>query len=112
MISQLLRLKDPLGMRVILGSCFSFNLFVWQRSPLEQTNDPTRYCMKRWEKLLAELDSNRSTLAADKCPLYSLVNRLVLPQFAVGKISRLILGPHFKAASPICEIVSPVLLWT
>ena len=52
------------------------------------------------EQLLAELDSNRSTLAADKCQLYSLVNRLVLPQFAVDKISRLILGAHFKAASP------------
>ena len=37
---------------------------------------------------------------ADKCQLYSLVNDLVLPQFAVDKTVRLILGKHFKAASP------------
>ena len=52
------------------------------------------------EQLLVELDSNRSILAADKCQLYALVKRLVLPQFAVDKLSRLILGAHFKAASP------------
>ena len=52
------------------------------------------------EQLLVELDSNRSMLAADKCQLYALVKRLVLPQFAVDKLSRLILGTHFKTASP------------
>ena len=52
------------------------------------------------EQLLDELRSNRPKYEADKCHLYSLVNDLVLPQFAVDKTVRLILGKHFKAASP------------
>ncbi len=52
------------------------------------------------EQLLAELDSSRSTLTADKCQLYSLVERLVLSKFAVDKLSQLILGAHFKTAIP------------
>ena len=51
-------------------------------------------------QLLDELRSNRSEYEADKCQLYSMVRNIVLPQFWVNKIVRIILGKHFKAASP------------
>ncbi len=76
-------------------------LFVFVAAqPARADQRPDTILRETVEQLLAELDSNRSTLTADKCRLYSLGNRLVLPQFAVDKISRLILGAHFKAASP------------
>ena len=51
-------------------------------------------------QLLDELRSNRSEYEADKCQLYSMVRNIVLPQFWVNKIVRIILGKHFKEASP------------
>ena len=101
MTAQLLRLNDRLGMRVfgvVLSVVLLFVFIAGQPARADQRPDSILH--ETVEQLLAELDSNRSTLAADKCQLYSLVNRLVLPQFAVDKISRLILGAHFKAASP------------
>ena len=99
MTAQLLRLHDRLGMRV-LGIVLSAVMLFVAAQPARADQRPHTILHETVEQLLAELDSNRSTLAADKCQLYSLVNRLVLPQFAVDKISRLILGAHFKAASP------------
>ena len=99
MTAQLRRLHDRLGMR-ILGIVLSAVMLFVAAQPARADQQPHTILHETVEQLLAELDSNRSTLAADKCQLYSLVNRLVLPQFAVGKISRLILGAHFKAASP------------
>ena len=67
-------------------------LFVFVAAqPARADQRPDTILRETVEQLLAELDSNRSTLTADKCRLYSLGNRLVLPQFAVDKISRLIL---------------------
>ena len=69
-----------------------------QPAPAEQ--QPDTFLRETIEQLLDELRSNRPKYEADKCHLYSLVNDLVLPQFAVDKPVRLILGKHFKAASP------------
>ena len=101
MRALLLRLNDRLGVRVFGIVLSVVLLFVFVAAqPARADQRPDTILQETVEQLLADLDSNRSTLAADKCQLYSLVNRLVLPQFAVGKISRLILGAHFKAASP------------
>lgn len=101
MTAQLLRLNDRLGMRVFGIVLSVLLLFVFMAAqPARADQRPDTILHETVEQLLAELDSNRSTLAADKCQLYSLVNRLVLPQFAVDKISRLILGTHSNAASP------------
>ena len=61
---------------------------------------PDTFLRETVEQLLDELRSNRPKYEADKCQLYSVVNRLVLPLFAIDKINRLILGKHFKAVSP------------
>ena len=68
--------------------------------PAQAEQQPDTLLRETIEQLLDELRSNRLDYEADKCQLYSLVNNLVLPQFAVDKTVRLILGKHFKAASP------------
>ena len=68
--------------------------------PAQAEQQPDTFLRETIEQLLDELRSNRTKYEADKCQLYSLVNDLVLPQFAVDKTVRLILGKHFKAASP------------
>ena len=68
--------------------------------PARAEQQPDTLLRETIEQLLDELRSNRLDYEADKCQLYSLVNNLVLPQFAVDKTVRLILGKHFKAASP------------
>ena len=68
--------------------------------PAKAEQQPDTFLRETIEQLLDELRSNRPKYEADKCHLYSLVNDLVLPQFAVDKTVRLILGKHFKAASP------------
>ena len=68
--------------------------------PARAEQQPDTLLRETIEQLLDELRSNRPKYEADKCQLYSLVNDLVLPQFAIDKTVRLILGKHFKAANP------------
>lgn len=68
--------------------------------PAQAEQQPDTLLRETIVQLLDELHSNRPKYEADKCHLYSLVNDLVLPQFAIDKTVRLILGKHFKAASP------------
>ena len=101
MTTQLLRLNNRLAMRtfgIVLSAVMLFVFVAAQPSRADQR--PDTILRETVEQLLAELDSNRSTLTADKCQLYSLVKRLVLPQLVPDKLSRLILGAHFKIASP------------
>ena len=50
-------------------------------------------------QLISELRERRAELEADHGALYALVEELVIPKIAVNKVSRLILGPHWKTAS-------------
>jgi ABC-type transporter MlaC component len=79
--TQLLRLNNRFGMRlfgIVLSAVMLFVVLAAQPARAEQRPDTILH--ETVEQLLAELDSNRSALAADKCQLYSLVNRLVLPK--------------------------------
>lgn len=49
--------------------------------------------------LIGELQERRMELEADHGALYALVEEIVVPTIAVTKVSRLILGPHWKTAS-------------
>ena len=68
--------------------------------PAQAKQQPDTLLRGTIEQLLDELRSNRSEYEADKCQLYSMVRNIVLPQFWVNKIVRIILGKHFKEASP------------
>ena len=50
-------------------------------------------------QLISELRERRAELEADHGALYALVENIVIPRIAVTKVSRLILGPHWKTAS-------------
>ncbi|MDP6317734.1 MAG: ABC transporter substrate-binding protein, partial [Pseudomonadales bacterium] len=68
--------------------------------PVQAEQRPDTLLRETVDQLLDELSNNRQQFEDDKCQLYSVVNRLVLPLFAIDKITRLILGKHFKAVSP------------
>ena len=94
-------LSDSFGMyvsRIVLATFMLVSSLAVQSAQVEQ--QPDTLLRETMETLLDEFSSKRPELEADKCQLYSLVNDLVLPSFAVDKIVRLILGKHFKAASP------------
>ncbi len=50
-------------------------------------------------RVLAELTDRRVELESDFALLYALVDEIVVPQIALQKVSRLILGRHWKGAS-------------
>lgn len=50
-------------------------------------------------EVVAELESRRAELEADRLALYELVDRIVVPRIALDRVSRLILGDYAKAAS-------------
>ena len=68
--------------------------------PAQAEQQPDTLLRGTIEQLLDELRTNRPEYEADKCQLYSMVGDLVLPHFWVNKVVRIILGKHFKAASP------------
>ena len=51
------------------------------------------------ETVISELTARRSELEADHGQLYALVDGIIVPKIALDKVSRLILGDHWKSAS-------------
>lgn len=51
--------------------------------------------------LILELSERRLELESDEAALYTMVDKLVVPHIALGKISKLILGRHWKSASEV-----------
>ena len=68
--------------------------------PAQAEQQPDTLLSGTIEQLLGELRGNRPEYEADMCQLYSLVRSLVLPHFWINKIVRIVLGKHFKEASP------------
>ena len=94
-LSNSFRMRIP---RIVLPAVILVVFISAQPAQAEQ--QPDTLLRGTIEQLLDELRSNRSEYEADKCQLYSMVRNIVLPQFWVNKIVRIILGKHFKAASP------------
>jgi len=51
--------------------------------------------------LILELSERRLELESDEGALYTMVDKLVVPHIALGKVSKLILGSHWKSASEV-----------
>ena len=94
-LSNSFRMRMP---RSVLSAVFLF-VFI-SAQPAQAGQQPDTLLRGTIGQLLDELRSNRSEYEADKCQLYSMVRNIVLPHFWVNKIVRIILGKHFKAASP------------
>ena len=95
------RLFNRFGMCVPWTMLLAVMLVVFVAAqPAQAEQRPGTLLRETVDQLLNELSNNRPKYETDKCQLYSVVNRLVLPLFAIDKINRLILGKHFKAVSP------------
>lgn len=68
--------------------------------PLQAADAPDVAIKGTTDELLAQFDTRRDELSADSAALYSLVNDIVLPRFDFKRMSRLVLGKHWKKATP------------
>ncbi|NCX49928.1 MAG: ABC transporter substrate-binding protein, partial [Gammaproteobacteria bacterium] len=51
------------------------------------------------DRVIMEITNRRAELEADHSALYALVDTIIVPQIAMDKVARLILGDHWKSAS-------------
>jgi phospholipid transport system substrate-binding protein len=51
------------------------------------------------DQVIMEITNRRAELEADHGALYALVDNIIVPQIAMDKVARLILGDHWKSAS-------------
>jgi phospholipid transport system substrate-binding protein len=52
------------------------------------------------DQVLARVRTERETLRVDRARLYGLVNELIIPHFDFRRISRWVLGKHWRGATP------------
>ena len=81
--------KIMLAIGLLIGS---INLVWAEKSADEMIRDTVN-------EVVAELESRRAELEADRLALYELVDRIVVPRVALDRVSRLILGDYAKSAS-------------
>lgn len=73
-------------------------LFAAGASAAEMT-DPAKFVEERAQAVLAALDGKREQVSQDPEVAQAIVRRELLPHIDVDYISRLVLGPHWRAAS-------------
>lgn len=61
---------------------------------------PNQVVEETVDRLSAKIDGRRDELAADPPALYALVNEIFLPVFDTDYAGRLVLGRHWRTASP------------
>ena len=52
------------------------------------------------EELLGEFTANRAAYEADRNSLYEMVNKIAIPHFDFDRMTRIVLGKHYKDATP------------
>ena len=50
--------------------------------------------------MMRDIEANRAVYRKDPMPLYALVDRILLPYFDIDYAARLVLGRHWRAATP------------
>ena len=66
----------------------------------EASLEPQELMQKVANDLLDELNANREAIKKDPAALRSLVDRHLLPHFDTEYAARLVLGPHWRTATP------------
>ena len=69
-------------------------------APAHAELSPDALVKETTEKVLDELSANRATYRSDTAQLYAMVNEVVLPHFDFERMSKLVLGRHWRDASP------------
>ncbi|MDA9981984.1 ABC transporter substrate-binding protein [Gammaproteobacteria bacterium] len=73
---------------------FFFATVVW--GPAFAGPSPDLLVRETTDKVLSELNTNRASLQADVNLLYRMVDEIVLPHFDFQRMSKLVLGKHWK----------------
>ncbi|NOY17110.1 MAG: ABC transporter substrate-binding protein [Gammaproteobacteria bacterium] len=76
------------------------SILFFSTGSISQAMGPDELIRKTSEKLLGEFTTNRSTYEADRSSLYKMVNRIAIPHFDFDRITRIVLGRHYSAATP------------
>lgn len=63
------------------------------------STDPDLLVKETTDKVLTELSSNRDTFMKDNNKLYDMVDSVVLPHFDFERMSKLVLGKHWRGAN-------------
>jgi len=89
--------------RQILFSLFTLPL-LWllplSITPATAADGPDTAIKSTTDELLSQFDSRRDELSADSGALYSLVDEIVLPRFDFNRMSKLVLGKHWRKSTP------------
>ena len=78
---------------------FAFCAWLLILSPAYAGQSPDALVRETTDKVLEELTQNRAALDEDVQRLYQLVDEIVLPHFDFTRMSKLVLGKHWKKAS-------------
>jgi phospholipid transport system substrate-binding protein len=68
--------------------------------PVVDTSGPQQLIDSAAKAMLKELDANRADYRKNPQKVYALVDRILLPNFDVDYAARLVLGKHWRSATP------------
>ncbi len=67
---------------------------------MSQGMEPDELIRTTSEKLLSEFTANRAAFEADHQSLYRMVNDIAIPHFDFDRMTKIVLGKHYKDATP------------
>lgn len=81
------------------GFLLVLSLAMSSATAVEQVVDANMLVAKTTEKVLTAIDADRETLRADPSKIHLLVNEFILPHFDFHRMSRWVLGKHWRRAT-------------
>lgn len=89
-------------MRAITGMALAATVLVTGLSAGARADmlPPDQVVIQATDEVLTAITERRDELQADKAKLYALVNEIILPNMDFTRISRAILGKHWRSATP------------
>ena len=103
-LNRMVNTLPILKFAVLCLSLMSFNLLANDADTQSSTNthqipDPQKLVETTTNALLKNLRDNKPLYEGNPSALYAMVDDVVLPHFDFGRMSRLVLGQHWKKAS-------------
>ena len=74
-------------------------VFITAMAPAYAAQSPDLLVRETTDKVLSELSTNHEAMKADSSLLFAMVDSIVLPHFDFERMSKLVLGKHWKKAT-------------
>lgn len=87
-------------MKTLLKSMLLACLFTAGSLAAKEMKDPAEFVRERSQAVLQALDGKREAVSKDPVVAQQIVERELLPYIDVDYIARLVLGPHWRSATP------------